>query len=147
MDHHFRILQQRRQPVAISPRDVVHHAIGPRRRQHLERAGHEVVQRQEENLHSGHHHTDVRHQLAVLVPVGEQHRKNINGQQEAPEQQRAFLPRPQRRNFIKCGKVAIAVGYHVRDGKVIAEEKIFEAERCEENQAASGHPGLPRTFD
>src|SRR5205823_10302642 len=22
-----------------------------------------------------------------------------------------------------------------------------EAERCEENQAASGHPGLPRTFD
>src|SRR5216683_3075482 len=37
--------------------------------------------------------------------------------------------------------------HNVGDGKVIAEEKIFEAERGEENQAAGGHPGLARTFD
>ncbi len=122
MDHHLRVLQQRRQAIAIRSRDQVHHAIRPRRRQRLERAFYEVIQRQEENLHPGQHHPDVRHQLAVLVPVGNQHRKNINGQQEAPEKQRTFLPRPQRRYLIKCGKVAIAVGHNIGGGKIVTEE-------------------------
>ncbi len=96
MDHHFRILQQGSQSVAIGARDVIHHAIRSRRRERFERAGHEIIQRQEENLYAGHHHANVRHQLAILVPVSDQHRENIDGQQEAPEQQRTFLPRPQR---------------------------------------------------
>src|SRR2546430_2501067 len=37
--------------------------------------------------------------------------------------------------------------HHICDGKIIAEEKIFEAECCEENQAAGGHPGLPCALD
>ena len=94
MNHHFRVLQQRRQSVAVGTSDVIHHAIRSRRRERFERAGNEIIQRQEENLHAGHHHADVRHQLAIFVPVSEQYRKNVNGQQEAPEQQRTFLPRP-----------------------------------------------------
>jgi hypothetical protein len=37
--------------------------------------------------------------------------------------------------------------HNVGDGKIIAKEEIFEAERCEENQAARGHPGLACTLD
>jgi hypothetical protein len=35
----------------------------------------------------------------------------------------------------------------VCDGKIIAEEQVFEAERSEENQAARGHSSLPRALD
>ena len=87
MDHHFRVLQQRSQSVSIRARDVIHHSVRSWRRQLLERAGNEVIQRQEENLHAGHYHADVRHQFAVLISVSEQYRKNINRQKEAPEQE------------------------------------------------------------
>ena len=73
MNHHFRILQQRSQAVAIGARDVVHHAVRARRRKRLERAGNKIIESKEENLHAGHHHADVRHQLAVLVPVRDQY--------------------------------------------------------------------------
>ena len=109
MNHHLRILQQRIQAVAIAARDEIHRAVHSRNAERLEWAGHEIIQGQEKNLHAGEDHSDIRHQLAILVPVDNQHGKNVNGEQEAPEQQRAFLAGPERRNFIERGERAVAV--------------------------------------
>ena len=64
MDRHGRVLQQRAQPVAIRHRDDQFV-----RRQHLERIGDEVVEKQEEGLDRGQHGDHVRHHVAVLAPV------------------------------------------------------------------------------
>src|SRR5690348_17705912 len=34
-----------------------------------------------------------------------------------------------------------------RSGKIVGEEQVFEAERCEENQAAGGHASLARALN
>ena len=73
MDRHLRVLQQGIQSAAVGPRDVIHHPVCSRRRQRFERAGNKVIQREEENLHAGHYYADVGHQLAILVPVGDQY--------------------------------------------------------------------------
>src|SRR3984957_4552906 len=86
MNHHLGILQQRRQSIPIRPRVNRQRTIRARRSQHLKWARHKIVQRQKENLHAGQHHADVRHQLAILVPIGKQRRENVNRQQKAPEQ-------------------------------------------------------------
>src|SRR5215468_3496073 len=99
MDDHLRILQNRVEPVAISARDQIKRAAGISDAKRLEWTRHKIADREEEQLHSGEDHTNVRHQLAVLVAIDEKHRKNVNRQQKAPEKQRTFLPRPQRCNF------------------------------------------------
>src|ERR1700721_4610458 len=147
MDHHFRILQQRSQAVAIRAGDEIHCAMSARDGQCLEWAGDEVIERQKENLHASENHTYVRHQFAIFISVGDQYRKNVNRKQKAPEKQRAFLASPQSSNFIKRGEGAIAMGDDVGCGKIIAEEKIFETEGSNKNQATGGDSRLPRTFN
>ena len=127
MNDHLRVLQQRIQSVAVGSRDEAHHATCPGRSQSLERALHEIVQRKKEELHTGHDHADIRHQLAILIAVSDQYGENVDGQEEAPKQQRALHPRPQRCNFIKRGKVPVTVGDHVGTGKIVGEKQIFEA--------------------
>src|SRR6267378_1431222 len=92
MNHHLRILQEWIQSVAVGASENLKRPIRSGGRQHLERAGHKIIQREEKNLHAGEHYADVRHQLPIFVAVNQQGGKNVNRQQKAPEKQRAFLP-------------------------------------------------------
>ncbi len=147
MNHHHGVLQERRQSIPVCARHQVHRSIRTRHRQRLERASHKIVQRQKENLHAGHHHADVGHQFAILVPVRDEHGKNVNREEETPEEQRSFLPRPERCNLVKRREVAIAVRNDVGVREIVAEKQVLEAECREENQAAGGDSCLPWAFD
>ena len=146
MNNHFRILQERVEAVAIHAGKRLKHAAGVHRGESLERTLDKVVQREEEGLDAGENHANVRHELAIFVAVGDKNRDDVDGEQEAPEEQRAFLARPERGNFIECGEIAIAVGYDVSLGKIIGEEEILKAERGDEDQNAGGHAGLARAL-
>ena len=147
MNHHLRILQERIQAVSVGPREVAQNSVRSRHGESFEWALQTIVQRQEADLHAGHHYADVRHQLAIFVAVSDQNGQHIDGQQEAPKEQRAFHARPQRRNFIKRGKVPVAVRNHIRDGVIVGEKQIYQAEGSEKNQTARGHARLARAFD
>ena len=82
--------------------------------------GGEIQQQQEENLHRGNDGRGVRKKPGIsFVPQPQD--KSIGGQQQRPEQQRAFLPRPQRGELVWRGQIAIAVMINVGDGEVILE--------------------------
>ena len=87
MNHHFGILQHRIQPIAVGTRNQVKCARSIRHSQGLERACHEIADRQKKQLNAGQNHADVRHQLAIFVAVGQQNGNNVDCQQKAPEKQ------------------------------------------------------------
>jgi hypothetical protein len=99
------------------------------------------------SLHSGKNNAHVGHQFTILIAIGQQYRDDIDRQEKTPEQQRAFLARPQSGYFEESGKVAIAVGNHIRYGVVVAEEKINQAECGGENQSADRDACLPGALD
>src|SRR5580704_3897112 len=147
VNHHLRVLQKRSQAVAVGASNEIHRAIGTGNGKRFKRAGDEIVERQKENLDTGQNHSHVRHQLAIFVAVGNQDGENVNRKEEAPEEERAFLAGPKSGHFIKRSKSSIAVSNDIGGGKIIAEEKIFEAESGDENQAASGDTRLPSAFN
>ena len=86
MNYHFRILQQRVQAIAVGTRDNVQRPICSGHPQRAEGIGDEIVQGEEENLHSGHHHADIRHQLEMLAAIGNQHGHDVDRKEKAPEE-------------------------------------------------------------
>ena len=147
MDHHLRILQQRIQAIAVAAHDPLHRAARRGRAQNLKRAGDEIVQREEEKLHADHNDADVRHQFRMLAAIGEQNGKDVNRKQEAPEKQRALLPRPDSRELEKCRQRAVAVLDDVGHGEIVGQEKIGEAAEAQPDEHAYGHAGIARAFD
>ena len=115
--------------------------------QNVERAGDEIIQRQEEELHADHDHADVGHQLGMLAAIGEQNGENVDREQEAPEQQRAFLPRPDGREFEKGRERAVAVLHHVGHREVVGLEEIGEAAESQPDEHANRHAGVARALD
>src|SRR2546427_6692935 len=83
----------------------------------------------------------------MLAAVGEQNGENVNRKQEAPEKQRAFLPRPDGREFKECRERAVAVLHDVGHGEVVGLEKIGEAAEAEPDEHADGHAGVARALD
>jgi hypothetical protein len=142
VNDHFRILQQRIEAVAVHAGERLKHAAGVDRGKRLERALNEIVQDKKKRLDAGEHNPYIRHQLAIFVAIGNQHRKHVNRKQEAPEEQRTFLAGPERGDFIEGGKIAIAVRDDVRLGEIIGEEEILKTECGEDNQNSGGHAGL-----
>ena len=69
VNHHFRILQQRVQAVAVGNRSEAHHSARVHISQHAERAGHEIIQGEEKHLGPGQHHANVGHQLRMFFAV------------------------------------------------------------------------------
>ena len=120
MDHHLGILQQRIQSVAVG-RESCPSTSAKRMRG-------EVHQQQEEHLHRRNDRRRVRHQLRIDFVAQPQHQA-VGGEQPRPEQQRAFLPRPQRGELVGDGQVAVAVVQDVGDGEVVAEGRHHQRER------------------
>src|SRR5208282_4265233 len=142
MDDHLRVLQERIEAVSIHADERFQYAAGTHVGESFEGAFDEIVQREKENLDAGQNHANIRHQFAILMTVGDEYRNDVNSEEEAPKQQRTLLAGPQSGNFIERGEIAIAVGNHVSLREVVAEEQIFEAERADEDQHASGDARL-----
>ncbi len=131
----------------VAARDPLHRPVRRRGAQHLKWAGEEIIERQEEELHAGQNHADVRHQFRMFVPIGEQRRKNVNRKQETPEQQRALLPCPDGRELEEGRQRAIAVLHHIGHGEIVGEEKVSEAAEAQPDQHANRHAGVARALD
>ena len=124
MNHHRPVLQQRVQAHAVGDRGD--HFID---RQHLEGADHEGVQREEEELHGGHDRHDPGQQIAMTAARGEDDDRGISRKQPAPEQQRAFLTAPPRRELEVERHVAIGVGGDIGEPVVAGEQAVDQDAR------------------
>ena len=119
VDRHRRVLQQRAQAVAVRHRrdQLVY-------RQHLERVGDEVVEHQEEGLNRGQHPDHPGHHVAMLAAVGEDYDRRVRGQQEAPQQQRAFLSAPPRRILVQHGHGAVGMLGNVGEAEIAGDQRV-----------------------
>ena len=111
VNDHFGILQKRIQSGAIGGKRALHDA---------ERARGEIQNQQKENLHRGDDHRSISKQ-ALIGLIAQAKHKSIAGEQQRPEQQRAFLSRPQHGKLIGERQFAIAVMKNVCDGEVVVE--------------------------
>src|SRR5271156_3191696 len=105
----------------------MHHAGAVWAGEDTERRGDEIIERKEKGLHARENYADVRHQLRMALAIQEKNQERVNREQPGPEEQRAFLTGPERGKFIEAGEGAIAVFDYVHDGKIVGEEKIFQA--------------------
>ena len=119
MDDHLGILQKRIQPGAIRGERALHDGEWVRR---------EIQNQQEENLHRGDDHRSVGEQPLIGF-VAQAENEPVPGQQQRPEQQRAFLTGPQHGELIGGRQVAVAVMEDIGDGEIVVERGQLR-ERC-----------------
>ena len=136
MDHHLRILQQRIEPVAVRRNGARHQGKG---------VGGKVHQQQEENLNRRNNDGSVRHQAGVHL-VAKTQNQPVAGQQPAPEQQGAFLARPERGEFVLHGEIAIAVMKDVSQREVIAERRKHQGKGSGGDRHENGNSGAAGSF-
>ena len=136
MNHHLGILQQRIQPSAVG---------GKRARHQRERMSGEIQQQQKENLHCGDDGGSIGKQPGIRLVPQPQH-QSVGRQQQRPEQQRPFLPRPQRGELVGRGEIAIAVMVDVGDGEIVLESGGHQHDGREKHQRKSGNTRSPGGF-
>src|SRR5580693_3236798 len=83
----------------------------------------------------------------MLSAIGPEDGENIDGKNQAPEKQRAFLVGPQCGKFEECGLAAAAGFDDIGDRKIICEVEIFEAGNGDDDQSADGHSSVACAFD
>ena len=111
MDDHLGILQKRIEAAAVGAQRAF---------QQAERVRGEVHQRQKENLHAGENDRRVGEEARIGL-VAQAQDEAVSGEQQRPEEQRAFLAGPQRSELVRSGKIAVAVMKDVGDGEIVAE--------------------------
>ena len=109
MNDHFRILEERIEAVAVHAGERFEDAAGVDGGEGLEGILDEVVEGKKENLNAGENHADVGHQFAVLVTIGEKNGDDVDGEEGAPEEERAFLASPESSNFVEGGEIAVGM--------------------------------------
>ena len=147
MDDHLGILEERVEAATIGEGSDLKQSAGAGSGERLERAGDEIVKRKKEKLDAGENHADVGHQLGMLAAIDEERGKRVAREQEAPEEQRAFLAGPKGGEFVKAGKVAAGMGHHVGHGEIIGEEKIDKAGGGEPDEDANGKARVARALE
>ena len=106
--------------------------------QNLERAEHERDQDQEECLGGHQHRRDPRHHVAEFAPVHENHYGRIGRQQPGPQQQRAFLPAPPRRELVDRRHGCVGVRRHVAQAEIAREQRVDQDARSDGQQDPDG---------
>src|ERR1019366_8157429 len=107
-------------------------------RQHLKGAGHEVTQEQEEGLHEHEHADDVRHHVAVLAAVGEDHDGGVSGEQPTPEKQRTFLSAPPSGELIKQWHAAVTMLGNIGETEVARDETVDQDAGADRDERPNG---------
>ncbi len=133
MNSHHRILQQRIQSIAIGnggDRSI--------HREHFERTHHERVQDEEESLRRHQDGDNVGHHVPKLAPVGENGDARITRQQPTPQQERAFLSSPPRRELVSQRHRPVAVLGHVGVAEIARHHGVDEDARRHCDQEPNG---------
>ena len=134
VDHHLGILQKRIQSAAIGAERPFEQAEG---------IGGKVDQREKENLHSGENDRGVGEEAGIGF-VAQTENEAVSGEQQRPEQQRAFLAGPERRKFVRTGKIAVAVVEDVGDGEIVAKGGDHQGDSRENHGSENGDAGASR---
>src|SRR5882757_921991 len=100
--------------------------------------GGKIQQQQKENLYRGDDDGGVSKKPGIGLMAQSKHQP-VSRQQERPEQQRAFLPRPQGGEFIGCGKISITVMVDVSNRKIVLESGSDQHDSSQKNQGKSGN--------
>ena len=110
-----------------------------------ERMRGKIQNRQKEDLHGGDDDRRIGEE-ALIGLVAQTQNESIACQQQGPEEQRAFLSRPEHGELVGDGKVAIAVVVDVSDGKVVVERGRNENERGQRDDDERRNAGAARGF-
>jgi hypothetical protein len=82
----------------------------------------------------------------MLIAIRDKGGENIDREEPAPKQERAFLAGPQRRKFIEGRQGTIAVRCHVGHRKIVGEEIVFERADREGDEREDGNPCIVRAL-
>ncbi len=118
VDHHRRVLEQRVEAPPVM-RNV-------EARKLLEGARDEEQEEDEEEDVRAEHRHDVGRQIAVARAVLPCDAGRVERKDPHPEEQRSFLPRPERRDRVVPGEGAVGVVGDVPDGEVVDREGVKE---------------------
>ncbi len=99
-----------------------------------EGVGGEIQNQQKENLHRGDDHRSISKQ-SLIGFVAQAQNESVTGQEQRPEEQRAFLPRPEHGKLIGGGQVAVAVMENVGDGEVVVERGEHQHDARQQHRA------------
>ena len=110
-----------------------------------ERIGGKVDQQQEEHLHGGDDGRSMREELRIDFVAHPQDQR-VGRKQPRPEEQRAFLARPQRGELVGDGQVAIAVVQDVGDGEIIAQRGHHQRQAGDGDRGPGGDAGAARSL-
>src|SRR5208282_1440406 len=134
------ILQERVEAVAVGGKRALHQ--GKRMRS-------EVEEQKKKDLHPGDHHRGVGEEARIGL-VAETENESIGGEQQRPEQQRAFLSGPEHREFIRTGQSPVAVMKNISDREIVMKGADDQNHRSEQNRNKRSHASpagcLPQTF-
>jgi hypothetical protein len=110
-----------------------------------ERVRGEIQNQKEEDLNGGDDHRGVREETLIRLVAQAQH-ESVSRQQQRPEQQRTFLPRPEHGELIGAGQFTVAVMEDVGEGEVVGEGRGHEDERREDHGSKNGNAGTAGSF-
>ena len=136
MNHHLRILEKWIQSVAVGAQRTL---------RHRKRARGDIQDQQKENLYGSGNDGRMRKQ-ALIGLVAEAENKSVTGQQQRPEQQGAFLPRPEHGKLIGRGQIPVAVLEKIGNREVVLEGSRHQDDCGEQHGGESGDSGAASGF-
>ncbi len=113
----------------------------------VERARDEARREREERAGAAEEGDEVRHQLARAAPVLVGDERREPAEHEQPEQQRALLARPERRDQVRLGHLARGVLGDAREAEVVAHDGRHEHARGDGDADEAAGERAPRTRD
>ena len=136
MDDHLGILEERIEAGAVGGQRSLFESEGARG---------EVEDQEKKDLDAGDDDRGIGEE-ALIGLVAEAENESIAGQQERPEQQRAFLSGPEDGELVGGGQLAVAVVVDVGDGEVVGKGGGDEHEGGEHDENEGGDAGAAGGF-
>ena len=110
-----------------------------------ERVRGKIQNQQKEDLHRGDDHRSVGEQ-ALIGLVAQAEDESVAGEEQGPEQQRAFLSGPEHGELVGGGQIAVAVMENVGDGEVVVEGGRHENDAGQQHGGEGGDAGAAGGF-
>ena len=132
MDRHVGMLKNRVEAVAVSRR----------KGQSPEGIGGVQIQQDEEETVPRQNSGYVGHQVAMAIPIDEQHGRHVDGDHPPPEHHRAVLPAPQRSDHVGGRHRPVRVLGDVLDGEIGGENGVPQTHNGDSEQDENRQSGV-----
>jgi hypothetical protein len=124
MNHHFRVLEQGIESVAVGRNRPASHIA----REQRERGRGKNQHREEEHLYAGQNRARVCVELDIRL-VGQAENEAVGSQQPRPQKQRSLLAAPQRSELVWDRQRPVGVFKDVGDGEIVGKDRPDESKR------------------